>query len=110
MQKEQTEERQKNVLIIADGDIAIYYKVLNQLSQINDQIEILCLDRYLQKTLTFIDSLGAWGIFTLDYLEGKQLQIQKIEKDLENEGGKYKKFVNRIIISKHPVLYRFTKK
>jgi hypothetical protein len=109
MKNEQTEEKQRNDIIIADGDLAIYYRVFVNLAQVNDRFELYCMDRYLPKTLDFIKSLEALGIFTLDSINGKLMTIEKIDKDLENEQGKYKKSVNKIILSKHPVLYRFTK-
>ncbi|GAH04119.1 unnamed protein product [marine sediment metagenome] len=108
-----TKEEEKNTIKIAGRNIEVYNQtILNKLQKF-DQIEIIVLDSYLDKALYIIKQWEALGIVPAPgfLTKGKTIRFEKKEEDIwSREGKKYRKPVNRITLTKHPDIFRFTKK
>ncbi|KKN48139.1 hypothetical protein LCGC14_0655830 [marine sediment metagenome] len=107
--KESDEEsdEEKNVIKIAGRRIEIYNQTILNKFQKFDQIEISVLDTYLDRALHIIRQWEALGIVPVN---GFPIRFEKREEDIiTRDGKKFKKPVNRIVLTKQPEQYRFTK-
>ena len=111
-EKEGNKERSpSNIITIAGRRIETYIETMLRRFQKFDQIEICCLDRYLDRAIIIIQMWEAVGITPIN---GK-INFEKREEDLIERdergratGGKYKRAVNRITLTKQPDQFRFT--
>lgn len=110
-ESETTEE--ENTIKIARRNIEVYNQtILNKLQKF-DQIVIIVLDTYLDKALYIIKQWEALGIVPEPNFKTKSgtIRFEKKEEDIiTREGKKFRKPVNRITLTKHPDIFRFTKK
>lgn len=110
--KKKNHEEETNIVKIAGRRIEIYNQTIIYKLQKFDQVELLVLDTYLDRALQIIKQWEPLGITPQKRFIGKggQITFQKREEDIiTREGKKFKKPVNRITLTKHPDLYRFTK-
>ena len=110
-EKDKSDEQEDGVKI-AGRRMEIYNQtILNKLQKF-DQIELFVLDTYLDRALHIIKQWEAVGVIPLGEFKSKQgtLMFQKREEDIvTKEGKRFRKPVNRIILSKQPEQFRFTK-
>lgn len=105
--EEEKDKEEDNIIKIAGREIEIYNQtILNKLQKF-DQIELCVLDTYLERALHIIKLWEALGVVPVN---GTPIRFEKREEDITTrEGKKFKKPVNRITLTKHPSIYRFTK-
>ncbi len=103
---EDKESNPSKVITIAGRRVEVYIETILKKLQKYDQIELCCLDKYLDKAIVIIQM---WEAIGLRPVKGK-IEFTKAEEDIINrESGKmYCKPVNRISLTKIPELYRFT--
>lgn len=107
-QTKKSEDEDNGMVRIASRDYEIYNQaILNQL-QTHDQIEICVTDKYLEKATYIIRQWEAVGIMPE---RGYPIRFEKREEDITLKGTnkKQRTVVNRITLTKHHELYRFTK-
>lgn len=105
-EEKQEKEEEKNVVTIAGRENEVYIQTILDKFQRFDQIEICALDTYLDKTIFIIRQWEAMGVYPI----GRQIKFTKTEEDIKSrDGKKFRKYVNRITITKDPNIYRFTK-
>lgn len=99
-------ESKRNQVTIASRRPEIYIETILRRLQNNDQVELCCLDRYLDRAIEIIHLFGTIGIVP----ERGKLIFEKAEEDLINRttGKINRKPVNRITLTKIPELFRFT--
>jgi len=111
--KEDEYIEEHNTIKIAGRNIEVYNQtILNKLQKF-DQIEIIVLDSYLDKALYIIKQWEALGIVPESNfkIKGGTIRFVKREEDIiTRDGIKLRKPVNRIALTKHPDIFRFTKK
>lgn len=103
------EERLKesDKMTIAGKPDEVYLKTILDKFQRFDQIEISVLDTYLDKAIHIIRQWEAMGVYPEN---GWPLRFVKSEEDIVGRDGKSSKaFVNKVTLTKHPDIYRFTK-
>lgn len=95
-----------NVVTIANRRIEIYIETILKKLNKYDQIELCCVDRYLDRAIEIIQM---WDAVGLTPLKGK-IEFTKAEEDILNRDTRkmYRKPVNRITLTKIPELFRFT--
>lgn len=100
-------KEEENKIKIAGRGIEIYNQtILNKLQKF-DQIEICVQDNHLERALYIIRQWEALGIVPVN---GYPIRFEKREEDIiTRDGKKITKPVNRIILTKQPDQYRFTK-
>ena len=105
--EEKESKEEDNTVKIAGRGFEIYNQtILNKLQKF-DQIEICVLDTYVERALYIIRQWEAVGVVPVN---GTPIKFEKREEDIvTREGMRFKKPVNRITLTKHPSLYRFTK-
>ena len=111
--KENSETIEDNSIKIASRGIEIYNQTILNKFQKFDQIEICVQDNYLDRALYIIKQWEALGISPLPEFMSKSgaLRFQKKEEDIVTRDGKnITRPVNRITLTKHPDIFRFTKK
>ena len=111
--KENTEKKQDNTIKIANRGVEIYNQTILNKFQKFDQIEICVQDNYLERALYIIKQWEALGVGPLPEFKSKSgnIRFQKKEEDIVTRDGKsITRPVNRITLTKHPDIFRFTKK
>ncbi|CAK0756857.1 conserved hypothetical protein [Azospirillaceae bacterium] len=106
-----------NSVIIAGKDFAVYNQRILNLLQGNDQIEINVPDRFVEKAIYIIKQWEAVGVTPQRNKynpEGRIVFIETEEdiilrKPMPDGKNKYKEHVKKIILTKDPNLYRFTR-
>ena len=106
-EKKEDSEEKNNIVKIAGRPIEVYIMTIVKKLQINDQIEIHCLDTYLDRALRIVEMFGALGIRP----ESGDIVFEKRKEDIVSRrtGKKFKQLVNKIKLTKVPEIYRFTK-
>ena len=104
--KNQNNDSPLNVVTIASRRAEVYIETMLKKFQKFDQIEICCVDRYLDKAIVIIQMWEAVGVEPIK----KRIEFTKAEEDILNRQTQkmYKKPVNRITLTKIPELFRFT--
>ena len=105
--KKEDSEEKNNIIKIAGRPIEVYIMTIVKKLQINDQIEIHCLDTYLDRALRIVEMFGALGIRP----ESGKIVFEKRKEDIisRRTGKKFRQLVNKIKLTKVPEIYRFTK-
>lgn len=107
----QTEEEYSkgNVITIAGRPREVYTQTIVDALQKYDQVELCTLDIYVDKVIYIIHQFEALGIIPFKPEKGK-IKFDRVEEEIVTRDKiKYKKWVNKIMLTKQQELFRFTK-
>jgi hypothetical protein len=102
------EKERGDIIKVASKPIEVYVYSIIQKFQTNDQVELQVLDEHRGNAMILINLLHGIGILPLG---GFPLKFESKEEDICNRRGEKqsRRIVNKIILTKIPELYRFTK-
>ena len=106
------EKEQGNSIIIAGKDFAIYNNNILNLLQKYDQIEIKVSERFAERAIYIIrqwEAVGVTPLKTKNNPDGRILFIETEEDIILRDKKKYREHVKKIILTKDPNTFRYTK-
>lgn len=101
-----------NVVRIAGRDFSIYVYTIVEKFMTFDQVEIRFTNKFREKASYILDMFAKIGMLpTKDFTRNNGISFFGSTEDVitsKEDGKKFTGFVNKIVISKIPELYRYT--
>lgn len=103
------EKDEDNLIKIAGRDFAVYNQTILDKLQKHDQIEICVTDRYFERAMHIIRQWEAVGIVPDNKDKKIEFKTKQEEITIKGTTKKMQAIIHRIVLTKQPELYRFTK-